>query len=73
MHNVKIQYVTDEEGNKKAVMIPIEEWKKVEKQFLELTEYASLDSDLRAAFMEVQEMMKGNKKGQTFKEFLDEC
>jgi hypothetical protein len=73
MHNVKIQYVTDEEGNKKAVMIPIEEWKKVEKQFLELTEYASLDSDLRAAFLEVQEMMKGNKKGQTFKEFLDEC
>jgi hypothetical protein len=73
MHNVKIQYVTDEEGNKKAVMIPIEEWKKVEKQFLELTEYAYLDSDLRAAFMEVQEMMKGNKKGQTFKEFLDEC
>ena len=73
MHNVKIQYVTDEEGNKKAVMIPIEEWKKVEKQFLEITEYASLDSDLRAAFMEVQEMMKGNKKGQTFKEFLDEC
>ena len=54
-------------------MIPIEEWKKVEKQFLEITEYASLDSDLRAAFMEVQEMMKGNKKGQTFKEFLDEC
>jgi hypothetical protein len=73
MHNVKIQYVTDEEGNKKAVMIPIEEWKKVEKQFLELAEYASLDSDLRAAFMEVQEMMKGNKKGQTLKEFLDEC
>ena len=73
MHNVKIQYVTDEEGNKKAVMIPIEEWKKVEKQFLELAVYASLDSDLRAAFMEVQEMMKGNKKGQTFKEFLDEC
>jgi hypothetical protein len=73
MHNVKIQYVTDEEGNKKAVMIPIEEWKKVEKQFLELTEYAYLDSNLRAAFMEVQEMMKGNKKGQTFKEFLDEC
>jgi hypothetical protein len=73
MHNVKIQYVTDEEGNKKAVMIPIEEWKKVEKQFLELIEYASLDSDLRAAFMEVQEMIKGNKKGQTLKAFLDEC
>jgi hypothetical protein len=73
MHNVKIQYVTDEEGNKKAVMIPIEEWKKVEKQFLELIEYASLDSDLRAAFMEIQEMIKGTKKGQTLKEFLDEC
>lgn len=73
MHNVKIQYVTDEDGNKKAVMIPIEEWKKVEKQFLELIEYASLDSDLRTAFMEVQEMIKGTKKGQTLKEFLDEC
>lgn len=73
MHNVKIQYVTDKEGNKKAVMIPIDEWKKVEKQFLELIVYASLDSDLRTAFIEVQEMIKGNKKRQTLKEFLDEC
>ena len=73
MHNVKIQYVTDENGNKKAVMIPIEEWKKVEKQFLELIECASFDSDIKAAFKEVGEIIKGNKKGQTLKDFLDEC
>ncbi len=72
MHNVKIQYVTDEEGNKKTVMIPKEEWKKVEKQFLERIEFTSLNSNLRAAFLEVQEMIKGNKKGQTLEEFLDE-
>jgi hypothetical protein len=73
MHNVKIQYLTDEEGNKKAVMIPIDEWKKFERQFLELMEYASFKSDIRSAFTEVQEILKGNKKKQTLKNFLDEC
>ena len=73
MNNVKIQYVTDENGKKRAVMIPIEEWNKIEKHFLELMQYVSLDNDLRTAFEEVQQIIKGRKKGQTLKEFLDEC
>ena len=72
MQNVKIQYVTDEQGNKQAVMIPIKEWEKLEKQFQELIEYSSLKNGLKEAFLELKEIMKGNKKGKSAKDFLNE-
>ena len=73
MRDLKIQYVTDSEGNKKAVMIPIEEWKKLEKHFEELMQYLSLKSQLKEAYSEVKEIQKGNKSKFSLNDFLNEC
>jgi hypothetical protein len=73
MQNIEIQYLTDAEGNKKAVMISIEEWNKIEAQFNELIQYTTLKSGLKEAFLEVKDIIAGKKKGQSLKDFLNEC
>lgn len=73
MQNIEVQYITDAEGNKKAVMIPIEEWEKIKAQFNELIQYTTLKSKLKEAFLEVKDIIAEKKKGQSLKDFLDEC
>jgi hypothetical protein len=73
MRDLKIQYVTDSEGIKKAVMIPIEEWEKLEKHFEELMQYLAMKSQLKGAYNEVKEIQKGNKAKVSLNDFLNEC
>ena len=65
MQDIKIEYIKDAEGNEKAVMIPIEEWKKIEAHLEEVLQYASIKSGLKDAFLELREILKGNKTNQT--------
>ena len=73
MMDINIQYIKDELGNEKAVVIPIEEWKKIESNLQELLQYASMKSGLKESFLELKEIVKGNKKGKSAKDFLNEC
>lgn len=73
MQNIKIQYITDAKGNEKAVIIPIKEWKKIETQLQEVLQYATFKSGLKEAFIELQEILKCNKKVENAKDFLNEC
>jgi len=73
MRDLKIQYVTDSDGNKKAVMIPIEEWERLGKHFEELMQYLLLKSQLKEAYSEVKEIKKGNKSKISLNDFLNEC
>lgn len=72
MNKGKIQYVTDLEGNRKAVMIPIEEWERIEEQIKALLEYGLLKESLKQGFLEVKEIISGKEKVKSAKDFLDE-
>jgi hypothetical protein len=72
MNKVKIQYVTDPEGIRKAVMIPIDEWERIETQIKALLEYGSLKESMKQGFLEVKEIVSGKEKAKSAKDFLDE-
>lgn len=72
MNKVKIQYVTDPEGIRKAVMIPIDEWERIEAQINTLLEYDLLKENLKKGFSEVKEIISGKAKAKSAKDFLDE-
>lgn len=70
---MSIDYITDEEGNQKAVIISIEEWNKFKNENLKLKKKLNLLSGVKDAFQEIEEIKKGNKKkGITLSEFLNE-
>ena len=69
---VQLQYLNDEEGNLKAVQIPIEEWLKLEKKMEKYEQAFQVKEDLTAAFQEVKQMKEGKLPKQSLSEFLDE-
>lgn len=70
--NIPIQYVTDEEGNKQAVVIPFDKWRKIQKELAELGQYRTMKKNLKAAFREIEEIKQGKKTLITLNEFLNE-
>ena len=67
-----MQYLTDESGNKKAVVIPYDEWLKIEKELQELREYQAMNKNLTHAFDEVKDIKHGNISRDTLNDFLNE-
>jgi hypothetical protein len=46
---IQLQYLNDQEGNLKAVQIPIDEWKKLEKRLKRYEQALQIKEDLTAA------------------------
>jgi hypothetical protein len=67
-----IQYLTDESGKKKAVLIPIEDWEKIQASLEELAGYREMRQSLKRAFQEVKEIKSGKLPKKTLKNFLNE-
>jgi len=57
--DINIEYVTDKLGNKKAVQIALEQWKKIEQALKSLNDFRNMKSSLKSAFVEVGQMRKG--------------
>jgi len=72
LKNIHIQYVTDEKGNKTAVLIPLEEWQKIRQELAAFIEYRSLKKKLKSAFKEVTEIQNGEKAKINLNDFLNE-
>ncbi|MCB0520611.1 MAG: hypothetical protein H6577_16250 [Lewinellaceae bacterium] len=68
-----LQYLTDEHGNKTAVLISIKDWQNMRKDFQEFMEYRNLKKSLTAAFKDVKAMQAGKKGKTSLKDFLNEC
>lgn len=68
-----IQYVTDAEGEQNAVIIPIDEWNKLQDKYRKLKNKLDVLKGLQEAVEEVNDIKKGKKKGKTLEELLDEC
>ncbi len=70
--NIPLQYVTDEAGNKQAVVIPFEEWQKILQELAQLSEIRAFKESLKTAFKEVEEIKQGKLPRITLTEFLNE-
>lgn len=70
--NINIQYLMDQNGNKTAVLIPIEDWLNISNNFVEFLEYQDLKSNLVSAYEEVESMIKGNQEKILLTDFLEE-
>ncbi|MEO0338157.1 MAG: hypothetical protein AAF242_02990 [Bacteroidota bacterium] len=73
MKEMNLEFVIDESGNKKAVLIPFQEWEEFQQELLEFFEYRKLKKSLKIAFSEVKQIKKGMLPKRTMQNFLDEC
>jgi len=70
---MSIQYITNEEGEQVAVVVPIAEWKKLNSEHEKLVHTLEVMDGLQDALQEVQNIREGNRnKGRTLGEFLNE-
>ncbi|HEX8529151.1 MAG TPA: hypothetical protein VF646_03985 [Cytophagales bacterium] len=70
---MSIQYVTDEAGRHKAVIIPIEEWEEMKREHQRLKSKLDVLGGIEDALQEVKDIKAGRrKKGRTLGEFLNE-
>jgi len=73
MGKMNIEFVIDEFGNKKAVLIPFQEWEQFKKELQAFFEYKEQKESLKTAFSEVQKIKRGELSKRTMQQFLDEC
>ena len=73
INKLSIQFVTDEAGNKQAVLIPIKEWEKLQKEIQGLLEYRALRDTISTALLQVQSIKAGKLPKTTLSSFLNEC
>jgi hypothetical protein len=69
----KIQYCTDTDGNPTAVIIPIEDWEKLQAQNKKMKTKLRLLTDIRDAVGEVKKARKDGKNLTTLDDFINEC
>lgn len=71
--NLPVQYLTDEAGNKQAVVVPFGEWQKILQALNELADLQALSKSLNTAFHEVEAIKQGKIARTTLSDFLNEC
>ena len=71
--NINIEFVTDQLGNKRAVLISFNDWQEIQTDLKELLQYRYMKKSLSSAFTEVKQIKEGKLPRKTLKEFLDEC
>ncbi len=67
-----LQYLSDFDGNTKAVQLPINDWQKVLAKLKKYEQTLKLKSDLEEAFEEVASLKKSKQPKQTLTDFLNE-
>jgi len=69
MNSDAVQYLTDDRGNKTAVVVPIERWKEV---FEFYDQYHRLKTSIHQGFQDIANMTEKEKASQDVQAFLDE-
>lgn len=70
--NNNLQYLTDESGNKTAVVVPYGDWLAMKKEHEKLKQLFKFKNNLKSAFLEFESIKNGNEKMITLADFLDE-
>ena len=68
----QIQIYTDEEGNKTSVIVPYEDWTKINARLENLENKLKIFSSVRDGMREVKEARKKGKKLQDLSDFINE-
>jgi hypothetical protein len=72
---MEIKYITDEKGKKNAVLLPMRDWEKIQK---DLEAYQQLKNkkrfllDLNEAIEEMKLVLQGQKEARDAEEFVNE-
>ncbi len=72
---MKLQYITDDRGNKSGVQLPIQEWERIQKDLDELDRFRKKElflSELSEAIDELKQVKEGKVKSRSAKEFIDD-
>ncbi|MCJ8166532.1 hypothetical protein MKJ04_16930 [Pontibacter sp. E15-1] len=67
-----IQFIIDNEGHKKSVIVPFEQWEELNKKYEKLSNKVQILTGIQDALKEVEQARKSGKKLQTLTDFLDE-
>lgn len=67
-----IKYVSDADGKKTAVLIPIKEWEEMESELRSLKQEEILRNSLTNAMNEVELIQKGELPKKSIEDLLDE-
>lgn len=71
MH-MKIEYITDENGRQKSVIIPHKQWKNFETDYNRMKNKIKILTGIQEALKEVKQIQNGKKRAKTLKETIDE-
>lgn len=66
-----IQYLTNANGKRQSVIVPIEEWNSIMEKLEKTTQKEQFKMHLVSAFDEVRQVQMGLKKPNTFSSFLE--
>ena len=69
---MKVEYVIDETGNSKSVLIDINDWKKFNEKYKKLQNKLKVLTSLEKSVEEVKAIKSGKKPKKTMKDLLDE-
>ncbi|MFH1319270.1 MAG: hypothetical protein ABII90_01265 [Bacteroidota bacterium] len=70
---LQLKYITDQNGQQTAVIIPMKNWEKFQKEHEKLENKIKVLNGIADALDEIEDIKKGKEKGKTLREFLDEC
>ena len=73
MKNFNLQYITDKEGKHTGVIIPIEEWEKIQQDLNDFFKYMNLRNSLKSALKEMKQLKSNKNKQVSLNDFLNEC
>lgn len=68
----RLQYITDSQGRKRNVILPMKEWRKIERELERLREKERILRDLAQGFKEVKQIRAGKLKGIPAEDVLNE-
>jgi PHD/YefM family antitoxin component YafN of YafNO toxin-antitoxin module len=67
-----IQYIVDNQGHKKSVVVPYNEWESLQREKELLLNKIKFLEELKDSVDEVKEALGGKKKTKALSDFLDE-
>ncbi|GAA4439090.1 hypothetical protein GCM10023188_35150 [Pontibacter saemangeumensis] len=67
-----IQFIVDNEGHKKSVIVPYKQWEELNQRYEKLNNKVHILTGIKEALEEVAHSRKTGKKLQTLSDFLNE-
>jgi len=70
--STSIQYIIDNDGHKKSVIVPFKQWEELNQRYEKLSNKVQILTGLQQAIKEVKNSRKTGEKLQTLADFLNE-